>query len=269
MERRTVDAGEAVWEGVHASAIVHDDAELGADVSVGPGAIVGPGVVVGAGTRIGSNVLIERDTTLGEECAIHHGAVLGTDPQDLKFEGERTRLHIGDRTIIREYATLNRGTRAAGRTVVGSDCLLMAYVHVAHDCILGDHVILSNSVNMGGHVEIGDWAIVGGLTPIHQFVRIGTHAFVGGASRVAKDVVPYVRAAGNPLEMAGLNSVGLRRRGFDEETRRALKQAYRLLFMSDLNVSQAVARARQELDDRPEIDTFLTFIEESERGISL
>lgn len=269
MERRTLDTGEALWTGIHATAIVHDDAELGADVSVGPGAIIGPGVVVGDGTSIGSHVLIERDTVIGEECSIHHGAVLGTDPQDLKFEGERAQLLVGDRTVIREYATLNRGTRAAGRTVVGADCLLMAYVHIAHDCIIGDHVIISNAVNMGGHVEIGDWASVGGLTAIHQFARIGTHAFVGGASRVPKDVAPYVRAAGNPLSMAGLNSVGLRRRGFGPETRRALKEAYRLIFASDMNVSQAVARAREELDDRPEIDTLLTFIEESERGLSL
>ena len=269
MEGRMLDTGEALWTGIHPRAIVHDDAQLGPDVSVGPNAIIGPGVVIGSGSSIGSNVLIERDTVLGEECVIHHGAVLGTDPQDLKFEGERAQLLVGDRTVIREYATLNRGTRAAGRTVVGSDCLLMAYSHVAHDCVLGDHVILSNSVNMGGHVEIGDWAIVGGITPIHQFVRIGAHAFVGGASRVAKDVAPYVRAAGNPLVMAGLNTVGLRRRGFDEETRAALKQAYRLFFQSELNVSQALAKAREELPDRPEIDVFLTFIEESERGISL
>ena len=266
---RTLESGQELWTGVHPTAVIHDDAELGADVTVGPGAIVGPGVVVGAGSSIGAHALVERDTEIGEECVIHHGAVLGTDPQDLKYEGEQTRLVVGDRTVIREYATLNRGTRAAGSTIVGSDCLLMAYVHVAHDCVLGDHVILSNAVNMGGHVEIGDWAIVGGLTPIHQFARIGPHAFVGGASRVAKDVAPYVRAAGNPLAMAGLNSVGLRRRGFDEEARRGLKRAYRMVFNSDMNVSQAVARARQELEDRPEIDTFLTFIEESERGISL
>lgn len=255
--------------GVHPTAVVHDDAQLAPDVNVGPGSIIGPGVVVGAGTTIASHVLIEKNVQIGEGCAIHHGAVLGTDPQDLKFEGEQCPLIIGDRTVIREYATLNRGTRAAGHTVVGADCLLMAYSHVAHDCILGDHVILANSVNMGGHVEIGDWVIVGGITAIHQFARIGAHAFVGGASRVAKDVAPYVRAAGNPLSMAGLNSVGLRRRGFDEETRAALKQAYRLIFASNMNVSQAVARVREELDGTPEVEEMLTFIEESERGLSL
>jgi UDP-N-acetylglucosamine acyltransferase len=269
MSERTLDREQALWQGVHPTALVHEDAQLGDDVSVGAGAIVGPGVVVGAGTYIGSHALIERNTIIGAGCAIHHGAVLGTDPQDLKSEGEPTELVVGDRTTIREYATLNRGTRASGKTVVGSDCLLMAYSHVAHDCVIGDRVILANSVNMGGHVEIGDWAIVGGLTAIHQFVRIGTHAFVGGMARAAKDIAPYVRCGGSPLVIAGLNSIGLRRRGFDAETRRAIKQAYRLVFASDLNVSQAVARAREELGGRPEIDEFLAFIEESDRGLAL
>ena len=266
---QTLDTDRSLWQGVHPTAVVHDDAELGDDVSVGPGAIIGPGVVLGAGTRVGPHALIERDTVVGEACSIHQGAVLGTDPQDLKYEGERTELVVGDRTTIREYATLNRGTRASGRTVVGSDCMLMAYVHIAHDCVIGDRVIISNSVQMGGHVDIGDWAIVGGLTAIHQFVRIGPHAFVGGAARVHKDVAPYVRAAGNPLVISGLNSVGLRRRGFDAETRQALKQLYRMVFASDLNVSQALTRAREELEPRPEVETFLRFIEESERGLAL
>ena len=269
MDDKTIDLETPLWESVHAAAVIHDDADLAPDVTVGPGAVVGPGVRIGAGTTIGSNVLIERDTTIGQDCRIHHGAVLGSDPQDLKFEGETARLEVGDRTTIREYATLNRGTRASGRTVIGSDCLLMAYVHVAHDCHLGDRVILSNAVNMGGHVTIGDWAIVGGLTPLHQFVRIGDHAFVGGASRVAKDVAPYVRAAGNPLEMAGLNSVGLRRRGFSEEVRRELKRAYRLFFASGYNVSQAIDRARSELEMTPEVERFVAFFETSERGVSL
>lgn len=257
------------WPDVHPSAVVHEDTVLGPNVTVGPGAVIGPGVVVGDDTRIGSHVLIERDTVVGRECRIHHGAVLGSDPQDLKFEGEEARLVVGDRTVIREYATLNRGTRASGETAVGSDCLLMAYSHVAHDCRIGDRVVLANSVNMGGHVTIGDWGIVGGMTAIHQFVRIGEHAFVGGASRVAKDVAPYVRAAGNPLVVSGLNSVGLRRRGFGPEVRLQLKRAYRLFFLSGLNVSQAVARAREELDVTPDVERFIAFFEESERGVSL
>lgn len=269
MDGHTLSTETSLWTGVHPSALIHEQAELASDVSVGPWSIIGPGVVIGEGTAVGANVLIERDTVIGRDCQIHHGAVLGTEPQDLKFEGEDTQLLIGDRTVIREYATLNRGTRAAGRTVVGSDCMLMAYVHVAHDCELGEHVILSNAVNMGGHVTIGDWAIVGGLTPIHQFVRIGTHAFVGGASRVNKDVPPYVRAAGSPLEVAGLNSVGLRRRGFSDEVRRELKRAYRLFFASEFNVSQALERARADLPASPELDAFLDFIESSERGVAL
>ena len=268
MEGKTLSTAP-LWTGIHPSALIHEGAELAGDVTVGPGAIIGPGVVVGAGSTVGSNVLIERDTVIGRECRIHHGAVLGTDPQDLKFEGEETQLVVGDRTVIREYATLNRGTRASGRTVIGSDCMLMAYVHVAHDCHIGDHVILSNAVNMGGHVTIGDWAIVGGMTPIHQFVRIGAHAFVGGASRVSKDVPPYVRAAGSPLELSGLNSVGLRRRGFPDAVRLELKRAYRLFFASEYNVSQALERARAELEMSPEVEVFLSFVEESERGVAL
>jgi UDP-N-acetylglucosamine acyltransferase len=254
---------------VHPSAIVDESAILGEGVCVGPFSIIGPGVTIGARTRIGSNVLIERDTDLGEECVIAAGAVLGTDPQDLKYAGEPTRLVVGDRTVIREYATLNRGTTALGYTEVGSDCLLMAYSHVAHDCVIGNHVILSNAVNMAGHVTIGEWAIVGGMTPIHQFVRIGAHAFVGGGSRVAKDVPPYVKAAGSPMQLYGLNSVGLQRRGFSEEARRELKRAYRLFFASSYNTSQALAHARQELRLIPEVEAFLDFFAASERGVAV
>lgn len=268
-DRGVFEAHTTPLTGVHPTAVVHDDVVLGAGVTIGPGAVIGPGVVIGDGTEIGSHVLIERDTVLGRECRLHHGAVVGSAPQDLKFEGERTEVVIGDRTVVREYVTINRGTRASGRTSVGNDCLLMAYVHVAHDCHLGDRVVLANAVNMGGHVTIGDWAIVGGMTPIHQFVRIGEHAFVGGASRVAKDVAPYVRCAGNPLEMSGLNSVGLRRRGFDAAVRLELKRAYRLFFLSTLNVSQAIARARAELDLLPEVEQFVRFFEQSERGVHL
>jgi UDP-N-acetylglucosamine acyltransferase len=254
---------------VHATAIIDPTAELAAGVEIGPFTIIGPNVKIGAGTRIGSNVLIERDTTVGEGCRISHGAVLGTDPQDLKYAGEHTVLVVGDRTVIREYATLNRGTAARGRTEVGSDCMLMSYTHVAHDCRLGDHVILSNAVNMAGHVTIQDWAIVGGMTPIHQFVRIGAHSFVGGQSRVAKDIPPYVKAAGIPIQLYGLNSVGLQRRGFSEEVRRELKRAYRLFFASSHNTTQALARAREELRELPEVEVFLSFFENSERGVSV
>ena len=189
--------------GLHPTALIDPDARLGEGVTVGPYSIVGPGVVIGAGTSLGSHVLVDRDVTIGSDCRIHKGAVVGTDPQDLKYEGEATRLVIGDRTVIREYATLNRGTTALGHTSVGSDCLLMAYTHVAHDCQIGNHVILSNSVNMGGHVTIEDFAIIGGGTQIHQFVRIGCHAFIGGASAVRKDIPPFVKASGKSAPEAG------------------------------------------------------------------
>lgn len=254
---------------VHPSAIVDEAAELGEGVIVGPYCLVGPGVVIGARTRLAGHVVVERDTTIGQDCQIGYGAALGTDPQDLKYNGEPTRLEVGDRTVIREYATLNRGTSASGVTRVGSDCMLMSYVHVAHDCQLGDHVILSNAVNMAGHVSIGDWAIVGGMTPIHQFVRIGAHAFIGGQSRISKDIPPYVKAAGIPVELYGLNSVGLQRRGFSEEVRRELKRAYRLFFGSTHNTTQALARAREELRALPEVEAFLSFFETSERGVTV
>jgi UDP-N-acetylglucosamine acyltransferase len=253
---------------IHPTAIVDSGAELGAGVTVGPWAIIGPDVRVGAGTEIGPRVLVEQKTTIGEGCRIFNGAVLGTDPQDLKFENEETWLHVGDRTVIREFATLNRGTAAAGKTVVGDDCVLMAYTHVAHDCALGNHVILSNAVNMAGHVEIDDWAIIGGVTPIHQFVRIGAHAFIGGGSRIPQDVPPFCRAAGNPPKLYGLNSVGLERRGFSPEVRRAIKQAYRTVFTKGRTVTKGVEEARAGADGVEEVLHFLDFIAASERGIT-
>ena len=268
MSETEVGAREGAEVQVHDTSLVDPDAELAPGVVVGPFSIIGPGVTVGAGTKIGAHVLIERDTTVGSDCQILYGAVLGSDPQDLKYKGEESDLEVGDRTTIREYATLNRGTAALGRTVVGSDCLLMAYTHVAHDCEIGNHVILSNAVNMAGHVVIEDWVIVGGLSPIHQFVRIGAHAFVGGASRIAQDVPPYVRVAGSPPKLYGLNSVGLDRRGLSEEVRRALKSAYRILFLSGLNVTQGLARAECEVEPLPEVRHLLTFIRSSERGIT-
>jgi UDP-N-acetylglucosamine acyltransferase len=253
---------------IHPTALVDPGAELGPGVTIGPRVILGPGVRVGAGTRIGPGVLVERNTEIGEECRIFQGAVLGTDPQDLKFEGEETWLRIGNRTQIREYATLNRGTSASGETRVGSDCLLMAYVHVAHDCVLGDHIIISNATQMAGHVTIDDWAIISGLVAMHQFVRIGRHAFIGGLSRIAQDVAPFCRVSGNPPKIYGLNTVGLERRGFPPESRAALKKAYRMLFHSELNLSQALVRVREELSMEGEVGEFIEFIESSERGVT-
>lgn len=252
---------------VHPSALVDPDAEMGQGVEVGPWSIVGPGVRVGDGTTLGPRVLVERDTWVGEDCRISCGAVLGSDAQDLKYKGEPTRLVVGDRTVVREYATLNRGTAASGQTSVGSDCLIMAYAHVAHDCTLGNHVILANSVAMGGHVVMEDWVTVGGLSGIHQFCRLGAHAFVGGASRITQDVPPYCRVVGNPPKLLGLNSVGLERRGFSPDLRRALKRAYRTLFQSKRKRSEALEHAEREAAGHPEVLHLLAFIRASERGV--
>lgn len=253
---------------VHPMAIVDDDAELGADVVVGPYSIIGPGVTIGSGSIIGPHVLIEKDTRIGARCEISKGAVLGTDPQDLKYEGEKSWLDVGDRTVIREYATLNRGTKAFGRTTVGSDCLIMAYTHVAHDCEIGNHVVLANSIQMAGHVVIEDWAMVGGIVGLHQFIRIGAHSFCGGGSRISQDVPPYLRVAGNPPKLYGLNSVGLERRGLSPDVRKPLKHAYRVLFQSKLVLSQALDVAEAEVEQVPEVRHLLQFIRTSERGIT-
>lgn len=254
---------------IHPSAIVDPTAEMADDVVLGPYAIVGPRVFVGAGTRIDAHAVVERDTTIGDRCHIYYGAVIGSDPQDLKYEGEATTCLIGNDTVIREYVTVNRGTRALGYTQVGDGCLLMAYVHVAHDCQIADSVILSNSVGLAGHVTVDEHAIIGGMTGVHQFVRVGAHSFIGGVSRVQKDIPPYVKAAGNPTTLFGLNAVGLERRGFPESVVSELKRAYRLFFNSKLNITQALARAKEELHPYPEIVRFLTFISESERGVTV
>jgi len=248
-------------------AVVSPEAELGEGVSVGPFTIIEDDVVVGPGTQIASGIVIASGTRIGEECQIHHGAVLGTLPQDYKFKGEDTILEIGDRTVVREYCTLNRGTADRGKTLVGNDCFLMAYVHVAHDCWIGNEVILANAVNMAGHVTIEDFAGVGGIVPIHQFVRVGRYAFIGGGYRVPKDVPPYILAAGEPLRFAGVNVIGLRRRGFDSETLLQLRQAYKYIYKSNLNVSQAVKKIEEEMNPIPEVKEVIDFIKRSERGI--
>ncbi len=252
---------------IHHTAIIHEDAKLADRVKVGPYSIINQGTEIGAGSEIGSHVLIDSKTRIGKNCKIHHGAVLGTLPQDLKFKGEDTFVTIGDGTIIREYATLNRGTEYRGKTVVGKNCLIMIYAHLAHDCLLGDHVILANSVNVGGHVEIGDWAIIGGVVPIHQFVKIGAHAIVGGGFRVQKDVCPYALVAGYPLKTMGLNRIGLQRRGFPEKTMQILERTFRILFKSKLNTTQAVEKIKSEVELVPEVQTVLDFIAKSDRGI--
>lgn len=253
---------------IHHSAIVHPQARIGDGVRIGPFTVVEADVSIGEGTRVDSHVLIASGTRIGRDCWIAHGAVLGTIPQDLKFGGEESELMVGDRTVIREYATLNRGTSHGHRqTWVGSDCMLMAYTHVAHDCWVGDHVIIANSVQMAGHVTIEDWASVGGMTAIHQFCRIGAHAFVGGRARVTKDIPPFILAAGEPLGYYGPNSIGLRRRGFTSQQLSVIRQAYRLIYRSHYNLSEAIARIKESMNSSPEVETILQFISNSRRGI--
>lgn len=252
---------------IHRTALVDPTADLGPDVSVGPYCVIGPRVTVGERCSIAGHTVIERNTRVADNVRIGYGTVIGSDPQDLKYKGEETWVEIGSGTIIREYCTINRGSTATGKTTIGERCFIMTYVHIAHDCVIGDDVIIANSVQMAGHVTVHDRAIISGLVPIHQFVRIGTYAFVGGGSRVNQDVPPYTKAAGNPVHLYGLNSVGLQRAGFAPEVKLALKRAYRLVFNSDLTVSQGVARARVELPEVPEVEAFLRFIEASQRGV--
>lgn len=252
---------------IHRTALIDPTAQLGSDVSVGAYCIIGPHVTVGDRCAIAAHAVIERNARVGTGVKIGHGTVIGSDPQDLKYKGEETWVEIGDGTIIREYCTINRGSTATGKTSVGARCFLMTYVHVAHDCVVGNDVIIANGVQMAGHVTVDDRAIISGVVPIHQFVRIGTYAFVGGASRVNQDVPPYTKAAGNPVHLYGLNSVGLQRAGFSPEIKLALKRAYRLVFNSDLTVSQGISRARIELPQVVEVETFLRFIEASQRGV--
>jgi UDP-N-acetylglucosamine acyltransferase len=254
---------------INPRAEVHPQASIGTDVSIGPFAIVECGAVIGDGTTIGGTALIGKGARIGKDCRIHHGAVVGHQPQDLKYNDEPTTCEVGDRTVVREYATLHRGTGDGGRTIIGSDCFVMGYVHIAHDCIIGHHVILTNAAMMAGHCVVEDYATIGGITPIHQFVHIGQHCMVGGGSRVRKDIPPYILAGHDPLMYEGLNIVGLRRRGFPSQVIEALERSYTLLYDSGLNVSQAVAKIKEDqaLMRVKEVQNVLSFISQSRRGI--
>ena len=254
---------------IHSTAIVDRGAEIADDVEIGPWALVGPGCTVGAGSVVQARATLEENVRLGERVTVGIGSVLGGKPQDLKFKGEVTHVEVGDDTRIREYATINRGTSQSFKTTVGRHCFLMSYVHLAHDCHVGDHVIISNGTQLAGHVTIEDHATISGLCAIHQFTKIGRHAFIGGCSRVPKDIPPFVRAVGNPIRLYGLNSVGLLRRGFSEEVLAELKKAYRLFFRSELNVSQAIEQAARELKAFPEVKDLIAFVESSGRGVTV
>jgi UDP-N-acetylglucosamine acyltransferase len=252
---------------IHPSAIIAPSAQIGADVEIGAFAMVGEDCIVGDGCVIAPRATLERNVTLGTGVKIGIGSVIGGDPQDLKFQGEHTTVEIGDGTVIREYSTINRGTAESLKTTVGRNCFLMTYVHLAHDCHLGDGVIISNGTQLAGHVTVEDRAIISGLVAVHQFVRIGAYSFIGGCSRVPKDIPPYLKAVGNPVKLYGLNSVGLQRANFDSTVLRELKRAYRLFFRSELNVTQALERAHQELEMFPEVRHFLSFVDNSGRGV--
>ena len=252
---------------VHPTALIASDAQLGSGVEVGPFAIVGDACVVGDGSVVAARATLERNVTLGTDVRVGSGSILGGAPQDVKYRGEHTTVEIGDGTVIREYTTINRGTTHSFKTVVGKNCFVMSYVHLGHDCHIGDGVVLVNGVQLAGHVTIEDRAIISGLTAVHQFVRIGRFSFIGGCSRVAQDVPPYTRAVGNPIKLYGLNSVGLRRNNFPDDVLRELKRAYRLFFRSDLNLSQAIQRADAELEQLPEVQEFVRFVSDTNRGV--
>ena len=247
--------------------VVHPKAKVGENVTIGPFTFIDEDVEIGDGTWIGPNVTIFNGARIGKNCKIFPGAVIAGVPQDLKFQGEESIAVIGDNTIIREYVTVNRGTAYANQTRVGSHCLLMAYVHIAHDCILDDHVILSNNVNLAGHVEIEDWVILEGLVAVQQFTKIGKHSFIAGASLVRKNVPPYIKAAREPLAYAGVNGIGLRRRNLPEETINQIHEIYRILFVKGYNISNALDEIESTIEPTPERESILSFIRQAETGI--
>jgi UDP-N-acetylglucosamine acyltransferase len=256
--------------GVHPTAVVDQRAELASGVEVGPGAVIGPNVRVGARTVIGACAVLDGHLTIGEDNRIFPHAVLGTPPQDIKYKDEPTRLQIGDRNLVREFVTVHRGTpQGKGITTIGSDVFLMAYAHIAHDNLLEDHVVVANSVQIAGHVTLGKYAIVGGCCAVHQFVRVGPHAFIGGGSVVVMDIPPFCKATGNRARLHGLNTIGIRRRGFTAEDVRQLRRAYRLAFQSGLLVSEAALRIEREIIPHcPAASVLAEFLSTSRRGVT-
>jgi UDP-N-acetylglucosamine acyltransferase len=253
---------------IHPTAIVHPDAKLGSGVEIGAYAVLESGVSLGDGSRVGVHAVLHAGCQLGRRVLVSPHAVLGGAPQDLGFDGAPSSVEIGDDTVVREYVTVHRSSKAGGATRVGARCLLMALSHIGHDCQLGDHVIVTTQAGLSGHVEVGDRAVIGGQAGFHQFVRVGRLAMVGGKSRIPKDVPPFVVVEGNPCRARGLNVVGMRRAGLSTESRRQIKRAFRLLYRSGLNTSQALERIRKEIDANEEIQSLVAFIESSERGIT-
>jgi len=252
---------------IHETAIVADTAKIGKNVKIGPYSVIGPNVTIGDGTVIGPHVVVDGWTTIGNDCHLFQFCSVGEIPQDLKFAGEKSYVTIGDRTTIRECVTIHRATGEGEKTSIGTDCLLMATVHIAHNCVVGNHVIMSNAAMIAGHVRVEDRAVIGGMTGVHQFVKIGRNAMVGGFSRLTQDVVPYTIVNGIPARAIGLNSVGISRAGIPVESRRKLKQAYKILYRSGYNVSKAIEVIEQDIDSCEEIENFLRFLRNAERGI--
>ncbi|MFD2111256.1 acyl-ACP--UDP-N-acetylglucosamine O-acyltransferase [Thiorhodococcus fuscus] len=253
---------------IHPSALVDPGAELDSSVEVGPFAVIGPGVQVGAGTRIGPHVVVRGPTRIGRDNHIFQFASVGEDPQDKKYGGEPTLLEMGDRNQVREFVTLHRGTEQdQGVTRIGDDNLFMAYSHVAHDCRIGDQVIMANAASLGGHVEVQDWAILGGFTIVHQFCRIGAHSFCAMGSVLTRNVPPYVTVGGHPAEPHGINSEGLRRRGYTPDAVQAIKRAYRALYMSNLKLDEAIERIRTMVESQPELAILADFLAATNRGV--
>ena len=252
---------------IHNLVSIHPDAQLGKNVHIDPFVTIHGDVVIGDDTWIGSNVTIMDGARIGKGCRIFPGAVISAIPQDLKFSGEKTTVEVGDFVTVRECVTLNRGTVDKMTTKIGAHTLIMAYSHVAHDCFIGENCIIANAVNMGGHVQVDDFAIIGGMSAIHQFVRIGAHVMVSGGSLVRKDIPPFVKAGREPVAYLGVNSVGLRRRGFSNETIHEIQDVYRTLYLSSLNNTKALEKIETELTASPERDEIISFIRTARRGI--
>jgi UDP-N-acetylglucosamine acyltransferase len=253
---------------IHSTAVVSPEANLQEGIEIGPYSIIGPNVKIGKDTVIGPHVVIEGHTEIGERCRIFQFASIGAVPQDLKFEGKESKVIVGNNNTIREFVTIHSATSAdIGMTFLGDNNLIMAYCHVAHNCKLGNNIVMANAANLAGHIHVEDYAIIGGLSGVHQFARIGCHSIIGGASAVVKDIPPYITVSGNRAKPYGLNLIGLKRRGFSEETIKALKKAYKIVFRSSLLLSVAIEQIKEEVEDLPEVRHFTDFIENAKRGI--
>lgn len=255
---------------IHPTAVIDPKAEIGEGVEIGPYSVIEKGVSIDQGTKIGPHVIIREGTRIGKRCHIFQFASIGEAPQSFGYKGEKTFLQIGDENIIREFVTLHRGTiKGGGKTAIGNRNFFMAYSHVAHDCQIGNEVIMSNAATLAGHIVIEDWAIIGGIVAIHQFCRVGTHAFIGGVSGVTLDIPPYMLASGSHVKLFGLNTIGLKRANFSEETVKALKKAYRIIFRSALTLEKAMKKVGEdEISHTPEVQHLLHFIQHSKRGIA-